>query len=220
MKPEISGIYCISNNINGKKYIGQSKNIRRRIKDHVRKLNGGIHQNTHLQRAWDAHGEQNFSFSIVAEVSVVNLDEAERHYISTLKTTDSSFGYNLECGGSKNKTTSEETRRKMSESHRGEKNPMHKSKITPKRLEQLREQGRMLVALHKNLPRPKYKHTQKFIEKQAGKPIKETRPKVGTPEWVELEKHRKELRRNRKKEKYIDARNEIKEIIEKFKSTK
>lgn len=48
-----SGIYIIQNTNDGKVYIGQSVNINRRLKDHIRLLKLGKHKNTYLQRAYD-----------------------------------------------------------------------------------------------------------------------------------------------------------------------
>ena len=48
-KPVICGIYCIENLVNHKKYIGQSKDIFKRWRQHRSELNTNIHYNSHLQ---------------------------------------------------------------------------------------------------------------------------------------------------------------------------
>lgn len=56
------GIYYIKNLVNGKKYIGSSKNLTKRLRDHKSALRVGRHHNIHLQRAWNKYGEENFKF--------------------------------------------------------------------------------------------------------------------------------------------------------------
>ena len=67
----ISGIYKITNNVNGKFYIGSSQNISRRWYDHKRELRIQKHHNKYLQRAWNKYGEENFSFEISMLYSVI-----------------------------------------------------------------------------------------------------------------------------------------------------
>ena len=49
----ICGIYSITNQVNGKIYIGQSINIFARWKNHLTGLYGGYHTNKHLQNSFD-----------------------------------------------------------------------------------------------------------------------------------------------------------------------
>jgi group I intron endonuclease len=71
------GIYKIVNQINGNFYVGSSKNIRRRWKEHLQKLKSNNHQNILLQRSWNKYGENNFRFEIHA-VLRFNLIKYER----------------------------------------------------------------------------------------------------------------------------------------------
>jgi group I intron endonuclease len=118
----MTGIYSIENVVNGKKYIGQSVDLVRRKNKHFRTLKSGIHRNIHLQRAFDKYGESAFAFKILLycekyeltyyEQAVVNLYMPEDLYNICLECVDSHIGTKR----------SENTRRKMSMSHRGEKN--------------------------------------------------------------------------------------------------
>lgn len=107
-------IYKIENLVNGKVYIGQTKqNFERRLKDHLWMLRNGKHDNKHLQNAWNKYGSNNFGFSVVEKCDIEKLDEAERFWIAYYKALKGV--YNLESGGTKNKEIHESTRSKMSE---------------------------------------------------------------------------------------------------------
>lgn len=110
-----SGIYCIENLIDHKKYIGQSVNLKKRISKHLYELKNGVHFNDHLQQAWYKYGENNFNISIICYCKKDELDEKEIYYIDLYKTTDKKYGYNKDSGGNKNKTRTEESCNKMRE---------------------------------------------------------------------------------------------------------
>lgn len=114
------GIYCIENTINQHKYFGQSVNLNDRLYGHKSKLKHNKHNNRHLQFAVNKYGIENFIFYIVEECSTADLDERERYYISLYQTNNCMFGYNVEPGGSRaEKTMSQQTKQKISESLRG-----------------------------------------------------------------------------------------------------
>lgn len=114
-----SGIYCIENLINGKKYIGQSVDIQSRWCKHKSELNRNSHDNDYLQKSWNKYGADNFKFYVVEFCDIDRLDELEVYYIDLYKTLDRNKGYNLTSGGSFNKSYPPETRLKMSKSQIG-----------------------------------------------------------------------------------------------------
>jgi group I intron endonuclease len=126
------GIYCITNNINGKKYIGQSVNIKNRWQQE--KHLSGI--NKHLESAFQKYGLENFSFEVLEECQEKELNAKEVDYIKKFNSTNREMGYNQTTGGEHfkviNKTPmSEETRRKISESKKGQKfSETHKNNLS------------------------------------------------------------------------------------------
>lgn len=113
----LCGIYSIINLVNGKRIIGQSKNIYGRWNLHIWQLNNHKHENLHLQNAWDKYGKENFKFEIVEICQKENLDNEEIRLIKENKTTNNKFGYNIKEGGNSPRQT-EETKLKMSEVHK------------------------------------------------------------------------------------------------------
>ena len=95
---KISGIYCIINIKNSKKYIGSSKNIRQRLWSHRAELRHNKHENSYLQNAWNKYGEQNFIWKVDKfDLTKQELDELET---KTIKQENSfTNGYNLTEGG-------------------------------------------------------------------------------------------------------------------------
>lgn len=90
------GIYKITNQLNGKVYIGQSINIEHRWKEHIQEAKNGI-RNYALYNAMRKYGIENFSFEIIEECSEKELDEKEVYYI---KEYNSYYdGYNSTLGG-------------------------------------------------------------------------------------------------------------------------
>lgn len=89
------GIYKITNNVNGKCYIGQSCDIDRRFKDHKR----GNSSSRLLQEDRLKYGLSAFSFEVLEEVSPVDLDEKEIYWISYYHSNQADFGYNVLVGG-------------------------------------------------------------------------------------------------------------------------
>ena len=79
-----SGIYCIINISNNKRYIGSSKNIYQRLQKHRSLLRNSKHQNSKLQNAWNKSLELNFEYYILEYCSEELLENKEQFYINTL----------------------------------------------------------------------------------------------------------------------------------------
>jgi hypothetical protein len=80
-----AGIYKITNCINGKFYIGSSKNLIRRKKDHFRLLAKGNNHSIVLQNAVNKYGLDNFIFEIIIECSENVLFIIEQKLVDELK---------------------------------------------------------------------------------------------------------------------------------------
>jgi len=63
-----SGIYAITNKINGMKYIGSAVDIKSRWSGHRSMLNKNIHGNKPLQHAWNKYGSSSFDFNVLRYV--------------------------------------------------------------------------------------------------------------------------------------------------------
>lgn len=87
----------IRNTINGKIYIGQSRDISSRWLHHRSDLRGGYHSNKHLLGAWKKYGEAAFDFSIIEETTEKELNDRERFWITYYDSVNN--GYNFDYGG-------------------------------------------------------------------------------------------------------------------------
>ena len=116
---KIVGIYKITNLIDGKIYIGQTVNYRKRANAHISYLKKGTHHNSHLQRAFDKYGEGSFEIDLITECKISELDSMERRYIKEYNCLNREHGYNLLGGGQKYREFTLEVREKMSKARKG-----------------------------------------------------------------------------------------------------
>lgn len=92
------GIYKITNKINGKCYIGQSRNIDRRWKQHKK---ASKKEDSVLYRAMRKYGVSNFEFEVLEECTKEDLNDRETFYISYYHSFGHE-GYNRTPGGNSN----------------------------------------------------------------------------------------------------------------------
>lgn len=95
----VAGIYKITNNINGKIYIGKSKNIGHRLNQHRQNARRGTMP---IYRAFRKYGLGNFTFEIIyiaSDVLSFELCSLERKYIKQYKSNNPRYGYNATDGG-------------------------------------------------------------------------------------------------------------------------
>lgn len=114
-------IYCITNIINDKQYVGQAVIKSKRWKDHKSALNVGKHSNRYLQAAYNKYGKEAFIYTVLEILpTLLNLDEREQHWINKLNTVAPS-GYNLNpiAGSARGFKHSDKTKQKWSEQRKG-----------------------------------------------------------------------------------------------------
>jgi len=219
----MKGIYKIINMVNNKVYIGRSRNIEVRWRRHKSILRRDLHFNKHLQNAWNKYGEENFEFVIQEECQLEKLKEREEYWVNYFKSYDKGKGYNKKevlngvefyseeikekmrnrnvSIGTREKLRicnlgkhpSEETKKKMSESQKGEKNHFfgkHHSEETKQKM----SESHADVSGEKN---PFYgkKHSEEFKSSMSGENninsklnwemIKEIREKYDTKEYYQ-----------------------------------
>lgn len=94
-------IYQITNNVNGKTYVGKTgKTPEERFYFHCKEAEYG--SDTHLHRSIRKHGGSNYTIKIVeSQVPPEDIDDRERHYIKTLNPE-----YNMTKGGEGGDTSS------------------------------------------------------------------------------------------------------------------
>ena len=139
VKKNSSGIYKITNLINGKVYIGSTTKLLHRWSEHKYALLRNKHTNTKLQHSFNKYGLDNFSFSILLYCKLEDLVFYEQRAIDKYNVLKEGYNCrllvhsNLGCKrseesklkmrlaklGKKREPHSEETKRKISEANTG-----------------------------------------------------------------------------------------------------
>ena len=81
----ISGVYKITNTVTGDFYIGSSKNVKSRWKDHKKPSIWKRYPNNPMYQDMQKYGVDKFEFQILAEVEEGKLKETEQEFIEKLK---------------------------------------------------------------------------------------------------------------------------------------
>lgn len=118
--PCVSGIYVLENLFNGKKYIGQSRNIRKRLILHLSRAKNPITHKSALYSAMAKYGVDNFSIKILELCDSSLLNYYESFWIKELNCM-SPNGYNLDSGGDYPEVISDEWKLKNSLAQKGRK---------------------------------------------------------------------------------------------------
>lgn len=92
-------IYVITNDINGKQYVGKTNNsIEQRFKEHISDSKKRRCENRPLYAAMNKYGVEHFSIEMLEECSSEDSSERETYWIQQLNTYGNT-GYNATLGG-------------------------------------------------------------------------------------------------------------------------
>lgn len=146
-------IYCYTNKINNKKYVGQTINPKQRKSSHKSDaFNPSSKQyDAPLHRAFRKYGYENFSYEVLIDGidDIFLLNELEIYYIKKLKSKVPN-GYNIEAGGNNaSHPHTEESKTKLMWSH---------SKLTEQEVIELR-------LAYKNKESPSKIYNEKYKER-------------------------------------------------------
>ena len=167
-------IYRITNTINLKVYIGQTS---RSLNERLHGYRAGL--NDYFRRSIEKYGEEFFEMDVIEECdSVALLNEREEYWIRVYRSFDILFGYNMRSGGGNaavhprvKKMLSEkcsgwkhtdEAKRKISESQRGEKHWAFGKKHSKEHVEKIRAGHIGQVPWNKGMRG--FKHSDESVE--------------------------------------------------------
>ena len=91
------GIYKITNVLNNQCYIGQSTNIQIRWNQHLKTFKNNEYPHLKIYQAFKNYGIENFSFEVIEQCTMNDLDEREKYWIKYYNSYNS--GYNMTPGG-------------------------------------------------------------------------------------------------------------------------
>jgi group I intron endonuclease len=94
-----SGIYKITNIVNGKLYIGATSNFCSRFHGHNNEIKNDYIHNPHLRSAYKKYGVNKFVYKPILACELDELDRYEIALIKLYKTQDRKIGYNVTPGG-------------------------------------------------------------------------------------------------------------------------
>lgn len=116
-------IYCLTNTVNGKRYIGQTLlGLERRVREHMYAARGNGTWFGAIHKAIKKYGMESFAIEILADdVQQDEVDLMEVLFISMFRSCEIKHGYNLSPGGRGRHSVSPETREKMRQSRLGKK---------------------------------------------------------------------------------------------------
>lgn len=206
-------IYMFTNKVNGMKYVGQTIRERARYRAHINRCESFI------DRAITKYGIENFEYDVLhrcngtRENVIGELNFFEKKYIKKYDCICPN-GYNMTSGGDNPTLLSEESRKRISESHKGIV-PWNKglSKETNERLKELsdKSKGRVSPLKGRKLGQFSEEHKRKLSESALNrKPMsEETKKKIAEASkkmWETASQEKKDRMHNKGKIMSDEAR--------------
>ena len=96
-----SGIYKITNLLNGKVYVGQSQNVFERKFQHFTALRKGNHENREMQKDWNKNN-RGFRWDVIEFCPIAELNSREKYWIDYFNSIE--CGYNISWAPYKRET--------------------------------------------------------------------------------------------------------------------
>jgi len=118
-KNRLSGVYAITNTVNGKLYIGSAINIQNRLQGHRHALKANRHHSQKLQRAWAKYGEAAFVFKPLMMCAPDMVLFYEQLFLDYFQTVDHGYNVLRTAGSRRGMKHSEETKAKLRAAHLG-----------------------------------------------------------------------------------------------------
>ena len=91
---KICGIYKITNTVTGDFYIGSSKDVKRRWREHKWPSKWNECPNNQLYKDMQKYGLDKFEFQVIVEIEADSLKVIEQQFIETLKPTYNNYNAN------------------------------------------------------------------------------------------------------------------------------
>ena len=105
-------VYTITNQVNGKVYVGQTVDTKKRWWEH--RGRSSRKGKTHLHRAMRKYGKDRFTFRTIGTAACKeSLDVGERFFVWLYQSTNPLCGYNMTSGGGASGRPTDEVREKM-----------------------------------------------------------------------------------------------------------
>lgn len=149
---KIGGIYKIQSEIKPERfYVGSAGTLNNRWHLHLRQLRANKHHSIKLQRHYNKYGEEDLIFSVIQNCNNEDLIKEEQKYIDLYKPYFNVNSYAVSCRGTKR---SDETKKKISEAHKGK--ICHTSKHTEeskKKMSERKKGWRPTTEMRENMRR-------------------------------------------------------------------
>jgi group I intron endonuclease len=179
-------VYCITNKLTGKHYIGKDKSFPKRWRDHKNYAKGGKEKYPqhfqYLHASMAHYGIDNFEINVLEEFDdEEDANKYEMFWISLLLTNNREYGYNLTRGGegSSGRVCKDETKKKISAANKaneryiGSNNPFYGKTHSEESKKVIGQKSKGRCAGEKNFWFGKHFHAntrKKISEGKIGKP--------------------------------------------------